>query len=50
MPEILLKIATFMVGGYVHFHSTIMNIGSLYKLKCNSWYINDKLSRKKKYK
>ena len=50
MPEILLKIATFMVGTYVHFHSALMNIGSLYKLKCNSWYINDKLSRKKKYK
>ena len=33
LPEILKLIASMLVGTYCYFYATIMNIGSLYKVK-----------------
>ena len=33
IPEIIRYFISIVIGTYISFHSTIMNIGSLYKLK-----------------
>ena len=35
LPEILKIIAYTIVGSYLRFHSSIMHIGSIYRLKSN---------------